>query len=163
MDFKKDVEIDPGALDVEWIRHPALYAKYAELAADANDTLKRAEQGLKVLRSELSLEIKERDSKATAAMIEAEYRCNKEHIQAKEDYFKAAYDAEMLQNALFALNAKKAALENLVKLHAANYFAGPTEPRNLLDEYRERMRDRQDDSQHEVAEKMQARMSRRTR
>lgn len=167
-DFKKDVEINPNQLDVEWLRQPALYQKYSEACAEANDDLKRAEQRMKVIRSELILEASERGEdvlgkgvKPTGPTIEAYYRNHKEHQDAKEEYFKAAKRAEMLTNALFALQQKKVALENLVRLLTSNYFASPSVPRDLSAEWGKTVEQTKGDQQAEVAEKMGERRRRR--
>lgn len=51
------------------------------------------------------------------------------------DYINAKYDVDMCQAACWAFQERKAALENLVKLHGQNYFAGPSIPRDLNKEW----------------------------
>jgi hypothetical protein len=53
------------------------------------------------------------------------------------------YDYDMSRSALSAIDSKKSALENLVKLHGQNYFAGPTIPRNLNKEWLESQKEKQ--------------------
>jgi hypothetical protein len=161
LNFKEDVKIDPEQLDVEWLMQARLYGDYAEELVHANDRLRRAEQKLKVIRSELVLEAAEKgervlgkDVKPTAQNIEAYYRTDKEHIEAKEEYFQAALEAEMLQNAVYAMGQRKTALENLVKLHAANYFATPREPKDLSEAYRERLQEAREDMSKDTRERI---------
>lgn len=137
LDYKKDISIDVNALDVEWANQAATYAKYAEESAAANAVLRKLEEKLKVTRSELTLEAASNPSllgdgvKPTADNIEAYYRTHPRHKSVKAEWEAASYEAEMLQNAVFAFQQKKVALENLVRLLAATYFAGPVEPRDL--------------------------------
>lgn len=130
-DFNKDIAINPEELDLEWLRQPQLYAKYAARVANANANAKRADEKVKVVRSELIIEAQEKLQKATAQTIEAYYRTHPRHIEAKQEWLEASYEAEMLQNSMWALNNRKDALENLVKLHMAQYFSGPSMPRDL--------------------------------
>jgi hypothetical protein len=69
------------------------------------------------------------------------------------------YEAEVLQGAVNAVDHRKDALENLVRLHGLQYFAGPKVPRNLSEEreYREEQQKKVDAG---VAKKL---MIRRTR
>jgi len=141
LNYKEDVAISSDDLDVEWLRQPSLYMKYAEELAYCNDQLKRAEQRLKLVRSDLILDAKEGKveslgAKPSDAACEAYYRSHVDHQDAKEDYFKAAQAAEMAYLALQGISAKKTALENLVKLLTSSYFASPKEPRNLSAEFK---------------------------
>lgn len=147
--YDEDLTIDPDALDVEWLRQPQLYFDYARQSAEAEDALKRAEQSMKVIRSELVLEASDPDSgvlgkgiKPTAPTVEAYYRNHPKHQAAKERFFKASFEAEMLRNAVFAFTQRKVALENMVRLHGSGYFSGPSEPRDIGDEYRTKVADR---------------------
>jgi len=78
MDYQADVRIDPEQLDVEWLRQAALYARYADLSVEANHHLRQADQKLKMIKSQLTLEAAENGvngkDKPTAAVVEAFYR-----------------------------------------------------------------------------------------
>jgi len=162
INFKKDTEIDAGNLDQEWVNLSRVAAEYSEMLVDANDLVRRSEQRLKILRSEITLKIKDLDPKATAPIIESTYRTNKEHIAEKEIWMDAARDAEMLQHACNKLNDKKKALEELCKLEARNYFTGSDIPRSMPTMNRERIQEIQNKDSQGVANKIQERMSRRT-
>ena len=45
--------------------------------------------------------------------------------------FHTKYESDMAKGAVRALESKKDALENLVKLHGQQYFAGPKMPRDI--------------------------------
>jgi len=131
INYEEDLKIDAEALDIEWLDQASKMMKYAELSARAEADAKRADEFVKTLRSELIKEAHEELDKPTAMLVEAHYRTKKEYKNAKRQLIEATHEAEVLRQAVFAISARRAALENLVKLHGQNYFAGPTEPRSL--------------------------------
>ncbi len=48
-----------------------------------------------------------------------------------DELIHANYELNMLQSAVRALDHKRSALENEVKLWLGNYFSGPKEPRDI--------------------------------
>lgn len=137
-DYEKDLEIDPDFLDAEWLNHPKLFMKYAKESARANAAAKLAEEKVKIIRSELSRDATDdpdrclgKGVKPTVTAIESYYRGQGEHKKAKKEWVDACYYADLLAGAVSAFQARKLALENLVKLHGQNYFASPQEPHNL--------------------------------
>lgn len=129
VDFKRELEINPHKLDQEWLRQPQQFQKYAELAADADKEAKRAEERLKVIRSELILEAANGNipelGKATAQTIEAWYRTHPKHKKAKEALHEAEHTRDVLQGAVQAFRMRGNSLENLVKMHLSNYYTNP--------------------------------------
>ena len=126
--FKEDMAVDKNRLDEEWERQPMLYSEYTDMAAHANRKLARAAEKVKVVRSRLTLEalsgeIESLGKKPTGPATEAYYRNHEDHKKAKEEHLACIYDADQMNNALFALNHRKAALENLVKLQLNNYYS----------------------------------------
>ena len=71
--------------------------------------------------------------KPTAPVVEAFYRTDEDYQEAKQEMIDAQYDADMLTNIVFAFQARKLTLENLVRLQGQNYFSSPQEPRDLPD------------------------------
>jgi len=54
--------------------------------------------------------------------------------QAKRTaYNEATRHVNVLQGVVYAINDRKSSLENLVKLHGQQYFAGPSTPHNLAE------------------------------
>ena len=169
-DFKKDTSINPGELDIEWLRQADLYRKYSGALTDANDRVRKAEQQEKFIRSKLSLEavrdpdvMKTRGSNnvsATAANVEAYYRTHPDHVAVKEELLAAMKEAEALQNAVYAITQKKTALENLVRLQMGGYFAGPTAPRDLAQEWSMSVAERKEHQHEETVQKMRTRRQR---
>jgi len=99
---------------------------------------RRASERVKTIRSDLIIEVNEDPQKTTgkakpnAADIAAYYRRNKEYKQVKEEWSKAAYEAEYAELAQKEISyGRKKSLENLVTLHGQQYFAGPKIPRDL--------------------------------
>lgn len=148
MSYEKDMYIDVTALDVEWTEQANLAMKYARLWADAKDEFDRADENVKLVRSELILMVNTdpekhlgKDVKLTDPKVEAFYRTHPKHQKAKERWLLAMKELNIVEVAKNEICfTRKAALENLVTLHGQGYFAGPKVPRNLKQEvehYRE--------------------------
>lgn len=139
MDYEKDVEIDESALDVEWLNQAKLAVQYGREWAYRVQLRMRAEEHLKVVTATLVKKVNDDPEtylgsgvKSTIANVEAYYIKQKTYIEAKEALNEALYEeniAEVIKKEIST--TRKAALENLVKLHALNYFAGPNMPRDL--------------------------------
>jgi len=78
------------------------------------------------------------DKEPTGQAIEAYYRSHSDYVELKGKRSRAAFEVDMLKNAVFAVNKKTTALENLVRLLLGEYFAGPKLPRDLSSENLER-------------------------
>ncbi len=154
LNFKEDIKIDPEALDVEWLRQAELGGKYARNATRLRKLANLAEQKVKVIKAELIKRCNEDPKRITgkdkpnAADIEAYYRTHSKHKEAKEEWIEAVYEADMAELAQKEISyGRKAALEALVSLFTAQYFAGPVTPRNLSKEWIDsKRRERVDDS-----------------
>lgn len=138
--YKQDVEINPEALDVEWVRQAALYLKYGEQVAKMRDRVDRLKEKLDVQDASLSLKIRKDPfrfgmDKVTEGNIKELVLVSEDHVELSNELAETRYELEILQTALRAMDVKKSALENLVRLHGASYFAGPSVPRNLGEEW----------------------------
>jgi hypothetical protein len=148
LDYEQDMRIDETALDVEWLEQPQLAVSYGQHVAGLRREVNRLEEQKKIRRSELIQEANE-DPKGTvgkdkpnAADIEAYYRRDKGYQEIVDDLLSAQYDLEMAEVAKNEIAfTRKAALENLVRLHGQQYFAGPSVPRDLSKERQEQARD----------------------
>jgi len=134
LDYGRDLPIDLNALDLEWLKQPVLFMKYSEACVEAEKVAKKAEEDVKITRSELIKKIsrkaaKEGSKTPTGQAIEAAYRTDPEYIEAKEAFIEAEAEAALLKSAVFAFQQRKSALENFVILHGQQYFAGPKVPR----------------------------------
>lgn len=130
-DIENDLKIDPDFLDAEFLNHPVLFMKYAKASAKANKAAKQAEEKVKTVRSMLVKEATGTDAAKNATTLEAYYRLDPSYIAAKKAWVEATYEADCLVNAVFAMQARKSTLENLVRLHGQEYFSTPQEPRDL--------------------------------
>lgn len=138
LNYEKDIEIDESALDVEWLNQARLSIRYAKNQAYWNDKVRRLEEKKKTYRSTL-INLANGDPKGctnkdkpNAADIEAFYRADDAYIKIIQELLDAEDEKEWAELAYKEISyTRKAALENLVKLHAAQYFAGPSAPRDL--------------------------------
>ena len=51
--------------------------------------------------------------------------------KANEEFLNAKYEVDVAQAAVVAMSQRKDALENLVRLHGQQYFAGPKVPHDI--------------------------------
>lgn len=139
MNYLNEIEIDDTALDVEWFEQPKLATKWGRILNEAEDELARAEENVKVVRSELILRINQNPEKYLGVgvkpsdpKVEAAYRKHPKHKKAKERWLKALKKKNDIEIAAREIRyTRKQALENAVQLYLGNYFAGPKVPRNL--------------------------------
>lgn len=154
MDYEQDIRIDETALDVEWLEQASLALKYGRHWAIRKRRLTEAEEKIKVIRAELIAEANAdpikccKKDKPNAADIEAYYRNHKRHKEAKDEWVKAQYELDMAEIAKNEISfTRKAALENLVRLHGQQYFAGPSIPRDLNWERAQRDKEQKETSE----------------
>ena len=160
MDYENDIKIDENALDVEWLDQASLAMKYGRHWAECQQKFQRTEEKIKLVRSELIAEVNSNPEKTlgegikpTGPNIESFYRNHIDHIKAKEDWVEAQYQLNVADIAKWEIShTRKIALENLVKLHGQNYFAGPSVPRDLG--YEAQQKHAQKKSDNKVARKM---------
>ncbi len=135
LDIEQDVTIDPDALDVALVELPNLLFKYSELSTEAEREAKEAEEEVKMVRSRLVRYANENpdelEGKPTDKNVEAFYRTHPDHLEAKESQIAAEYKASIIKNAIFALYAKRSAIEHLIKLLSMDYFLAPSTPYDL--------------------------------
>jgi hypothetical protein len=89
----------------------------------------------------------------TNPAVEAVVLQHEDYKEANDEYMTAQYNYDMTQAAVRAMDHKKTALENLVRLHAASYFAGPSVPREIGEEFRKHASKRgRDEAREKTAE-----------
>ena len=150
-DYERDIEIDESALDVEWLEQPQLMRRYCHLAAHAHQAMLLAEERLNFVKSTLARDIRA-DPAAFEVMpgsrgitedqIKAATRIQESYRAASRSYISAQYEYEVAQGAVRSFDQRKSALENLVRMHGQQYFAGPSVPRDLSAERQRRGADR---------------------
>lgn len=159
--YESELLIDLNQLDVEWMNQATTFMKYSELAADLKAIADRAKQNLDVVRAELDLEIRADPEsfgllKITESTVSSTIIGEKRYKDAFEKYISDKHDFDIMSAAVRAFDHKKSALENLVKLHGASWFAGPSEPRNIDDVMKEKI---DETPKKEVRKKIRRRMN----
>ena|SRR4030042_2055000 len=134
MSYEADVQIDRESLDHEWLTQPGLYFKYAKEAEDVQDEVKQLKQELAVNDAEAEDEIrtkaKDKEEKITDKYVAAQIVLDKNHQKLSEEIDAKEHELRILKNAAIpAMDQKRSALENLVKLYLAGYWASPSEPK----------------------------------
>jgi len=141
INYEQDMDIDETALDAEWLNQASLAMKYGKHWARCKEVLTRAEENIKVIRAQLVKEAYRspdeclgKGNKPTGVNLEAYYRDHEDHIEAKDEWINAQYEFNMAEVAKWEIsNTRRLALENLVRLHGQQYFAGPSVPHDLAD------------------------------
>lgn len=138
--LNEDRKIDPEQLDVEATRQADLFFEWAEQFIEARTKMERLEFELDVLESRLQLDCREHPESygtksTTETAIKSAVKCSPKYVKAHQDFLDARREAGMLEKAVAAMDMKKRMLEELIKLHGQQYFAGPTEPRDLVGAY----------------------------
>lgn len=136
INYSEDLAIDPHKLDEEWLYQSQLYMKYSQLASNAQKERDKAKENLDVVRAGKDRDIREKPDeysliKVTEAVVSATILQTKEYQEANNKLIEANYKLNLYQSGVRALEHKKKALENLVQLWIANYYSGPTEPREI--------------------------------
>ena len=145
LNYERDVEIDPNALDVEWLQQPELMRRYTRHCAKMERLKNTAKEALDVGKAEIEKAVRSDPDKyglpkATEAAIQSAILLQPRYQELSEAHINARYEYEIAKGAVNAMDQKKSALENLVKLLGQSYFAGPKAPRNLVKELEEKRR-----------------------
>lgn len=159
--LQQDLIIDEYELIKEWLNQAKLFNDYAQIKSDVDYALSKAKENLDVVSAEIRLDIvkdpeiygiKKYTEKILDALIfnEEDYKEQKNIVMAK------TYERDMASNAVKAIEMRKSALENIVKLHGQNYFATPSEA-GISGQVISEMKD------EDVKSKMKARMSKKGR
>jgi len=132
-DYADLIRIDPDALDVEWVEQPGRFLHLAEQLAHARKSLETAEQNYEVQEAKVAKSIREEATgkRMTEGAIKEHLARSPKLTEAKNEIIQTRYEMEILAAAVRAMDVRKQALENLVRLQGQAYFAGPKEPRDL--------------------------------
>lgn len=141
-------EIDEDRLDLECLRQPKRYYKYATMLADAQQVLAEAKAELDITKADLANAIRNDPeeyemTKVTEASVAAAVICQDEYGTALQIVHDAKHEVDVLQAAVVSLDHRKRMLQNLIALHGQNYFASPqltTEEQEVIDEFRRKRR-----------------------
>jgi hypothetical protein len=116
-----------------------LMLKYTKHCADMKKEVDDAKEKLDLLKAEIEMDVRANPdkynlAKPTEAGIQSTILLQEKYQEQSKKYSQARYEYDVSVGAVRAIDQKKTALENLVKLLAASYFAGPQSPRNLYQE-----------------------------
>ncbi len=136
MDYEKDIQIDESALDAMWLDQPSLMFKYAKNAAEMRRELDLAKEKLDLVKAELDKEIRTNPDKfgiekITEAVVTNTMITTLKYKKANDEFLNVKYEVDVAQAAVVAMSQRKDALENLVRLHGQQYFAGPKVPHDI--------------------------------
>jgi len=136
IDYEKDIEIDAELLDSEWLDQPSKMLKYTKHCARMEKERDEAKEALELVKAELDKEIrtnpdKFKVEKITDKVVEATVQMQPAYKEANAEYLEAKFEYNVARGAVDAFDQRKTALENLVRLHNAGYFAGPSVPHDL--------------------------------
>ena len=147
-DYENDIHIDESGLDVEWLRQPKLMFFYAKMVAELRRTLDRRKERLNIVKAELDKKIRQNPAdfdieRITETAVSNTILTQEAYKEASADIIDTNYELSIAQAAVSALNDKRTALENLVRLYGQQYFAGPSVPRNITKEWEQREKQKQ--------------------
>jgi hypothetical protein len=140
LNYEEDTKIDPKALDVEWLEQANLMLRYTKHAAAMEKVRDEAKEALGVKRAQIEMDIRNNPdayklAKPTEAGIASTILLQKEYQELAAELTQAQYELGIAIGAVRAIDQRKTALENLVKLLGQSYFAGPKAPRDLNQEH----------------------------
>ncbi len=128
-DFENDISIDEDALDDEWLVQANLFWKYSQALVFARKELRDLHEEVKVTRSKIVKELKSDNKKITGPEIEAGYRTDQRHIDAKEAMIEAEFKVDLLEVALNSIREKRYAISDLVKIKLGEMYGDPKDIR----------------------------------
>lgn len=158
MNYERDMEIDPSALDVEWLGQPTLMAKYTKHSAEMKRQADMAKERLNLVQAELDSKIRTSPeeygiAKVTENSLKAALLQQKEYQDATQEYIDASFEENVAKGVVQAVADRRSALENLVRLHGMQYFAGPNIPRDLDKEWESRIKQQSSDGKVRMTRK----------
>lgn len=154
-DFQSDVEIMPDALDIEWLGMANLTLKYGKMSEESKKKMDRLKARQKEVLAEVELDIRNqfKDENPKEGFIKAKVTLDKRSKKAEANLIKAKYEAGLYKVMVDSMDTKKTSLENLVRLHGREYFAGPREPKELSDRSKSITKYAQENRRRRVTEK----------
>ncbi len=145
LNYEEDVRIDADALDVEWLKQSESMGAYCKYQAQTKKEVDEAKERVEIGKARIEMQIRTAPDKyglpkVTEGAIQSTILLQDEYQQLVQEYTDAKYENDIAIAAVRAIDQKKTALENLVKLLGQSYFAGPQSPRDLS---RERLEEKE--------------------
>ena len=158
LNYEEDIRIDPTALDVEWLEQPELMRKYAKHVTEMEKLRDEAKERLEVGKAQIEMAIRNEPErfglkKVTEGGIQSTILLQDEYKRLVQDYNDAKYEYGVAVAAVRAIDQRKTALENLVKLLTTSYFAGPKAPRDLYQEHLDHVERKRNNAKVKISRK----------
>jgi hypothetical protein len=142
MGFENDLLIDKYGLDNEWAKQAHLFHEWSVQLAESEMDRDRAKENVDLVKAELDLDIRRNPlnygvEKITESVVSSAVITNEKYKKAVDEYLKLKYNHKIIQSAIEALNHKKYALDNLVRLFLSEYYlkeAPPVDRTAMLNE-----------------------------
>jgi len=137
LDYESAVHIDPTALDVEWLRQADLMMQYSDHAAQMRKAMDLAKESFDLAQAQIDTEIRGDPDKylhgvkLTEGAVKSIVTLQPRYKEASAAFLEARYEYDVALGAVRAIDQKKSALENLVRLLGVSYFAAPKAPHDL--------------------------------
>lgn len=144
LEYEKDLFIDESSLDVEWLNQPTLMMRYSRELAKAEKEVARLKEKRQVIYATTEKDVRNNPSdykisgKITEEVVKNTVLSSDEYQEITEELIDAQYESSMVKGAVEAVKQRKDALQDLVRLHGQQYFAGPSVPRDLSYEAKQR-------------------------
>lgn len=147
LDYEKDIKIDPDALDVEWLKQAELMRRYTTHAANMKKEMDESKERFDMGKAKMEMEIRKYPeiyglTKVTEGAIQNTLLLQEEYQKLSGAFIEARYENDIATAAVRVIDQKKTALENLVRLLSASYFAGPQTPRDISDNWNREIEER---------------------
>jgi len=126
-------KVDKFRLDEEWEEQPKLYLDHSDQLATAQHTLDVYEADLELVMAELDRDIRREPDKfgiekITETVVKNAVILSKQYQSANRKVIEARFRVNQLKGVLTGLDHRKKALEGLVYLHSAGYYADHIKP-----------------------------------
>jgi hypothetical protein len=126
-------KLDKHRLDAEWTGQVQEFAQAADQLAEARDAERRAKAKLELTEAEEKLAIRRNPQiygfeKVTEGTVGELLTVSKKYQAALREHLDAEHAVDVYKVKVDALNQRKSALEDLVRLRLADYFSAPQAP-----------------------------------
>lgn len=130
--------IDEDALAEEWMRQPGLYLKWALREASAKREAEHAKRLVEVSRAQMDHRCRKYPhkyglDKVTDSSVNRAVELTQEVQEAERVYIDKKHTADVALAVVWAINQRKAALQNLVSLQLTNYYSTPQVDKGVRD------------------------------
>jgi hypothetical protein len=125
-----DIEIDKHRLDEEWLKQPRLVLQYNAKLSEAKAEVAYTANQVTITRAQIANDVRNHPEnygvlKLSNDVIENCVNVHEDVTAIEADLLLAKGNVGILEAACIALEHKKRALENLVRLQLADYYSEP--------------------------------------